>query len=30
LDHALVDAAPDWDALEQPKPEYVLDQQVQC
>ena len=28
-DDALVDAAPDWDTLAQPEPEYVLDQQVQ-
>jgi hypothetical protein len=28
-DDALVDAAPDWDALGHPEPEYVLDPQVQ-
>jgi len=27
-DDPLVDAAPDWDALAQPEPEYAFDQQV--
>jgi len=27
-DDPLVEAVPDWDALAQPQPEYVLDQQV--
>ena len=28
-DDALADAVPDWDALAQPEPEYLFDQQVQ-
>jgi hypothetical protein len=28
-DDPLADAAPDWDALAQPEPEYLFDQQVQ-
>ena len=28
-DDGLADAVPDWDALAQPEPEYVFDQQAQ-
>jgi hypothetical protein len=28
-DDALADAVPDWEALAQPAPEYLFDQQVQ-
>ena len=28
-DDSLVEAAPDWDTLAQPQPEYAFDQQVQ-